>query len=288
MTAALTRENTSRFVQAGTVRVHYHEAGPTGPAPVLLCIHGGAPGAFGWGNFGRNLAALAPHFRTLIVDLPGYGKSDKPSISGPRTGFYARTFVDLLDTLGIARAHVMGLATGGAVAIKMALDAPGRVDRLILINSPGGLSLFQVGAPTPATHHYYAGEGPSMARMRANLERLVYDKSLITDDIVRERYEASIDPEFMAQAPEGRGGKAGENLEALWQNLHQIQAETLVVWGRDNATLNYDNALFMLSRIPKVRVHLHGQCGLWVPYEIADEFNRNVIGFLSMSLPQTG
>lgn len=48
----LTRDNTSKFVQAGAVKVHYHEAG-TGP--VLLCIHGGAPGAFGWGNFGRNL-----------------------------------------------------------------------------------------------------------------------------------------------------------------------------------------------------------------------------------------
>ena len=80
----LTRENTSRFVQAGEVRVHYHEAGD---GPVLLCIHGGAPGAFGWGNFGRNLPALARHFRTLVVDLPGYGLSDKPDIEGPRTGF---------------------------------------------------------------------------------------------------------------------------------------------------------------------------------------------------------
>lgn len=286
MNAPLTRENTSRFVQAGAVRVHYHEAGPTGDAPVLLCIHGGAPGAFGWGNFGRNLPALAQHFRTLIVDLPGYGQSDKPAISGPRTGFYARTFVDLLDALGITRAHVMGLATGGTVAIKIALDAPARVDRLIIISSPGGLSLFQVGLATPATHNYYAGEGPSLERMRANVERLVCDKTLVTDEIVRERYEASIDPDFMAQAPEGRGGKPGENIEPLWQELHKIQAETLVVWGRDNATANYDNALFMLSRIPNVRVHLHGQCGVWVPYEKADEFNRNVIGFLSMSPPR--
>ena len=277
----LTRENTSRFVQAGAVKVHYHEAG-TGP--VLLCIHGGAPGAFGWGNFGRNLQALSQHFRTLIVDLPGYGLSDKPDIEGPRTSFYAQTFKDMLDALGIAKAHVLGMATGGSVALKMGIAFADKVDRLIVVNSPGGLSLFQPAPPKTATHDYYIGEGPSMERMRANLERLVYDPSILTEDVIRERYEASIDPAFMAKAPEGKGGTPGQSLEPLWQDLHKIEAHTLVIWGRNNLTMNYDNALFMLNRIPNVRVHIHGKCGLWVPYEKAQEFNSNVIGFLSVDL----
>ncbi len=277
----LTRENTSRFVQAGDVRIHYHEAGQ---GPVLLCIHGGAPGAFGWANFGRNLAALSQHFRTLIVDLPGYGLSDKPRIEGPRTGFYARTFADMLSALGIERAHVMGLATGGSVALKMALATPERVDRLIVINSPGGLSLMSAQPPRPVSHDYYGGEGPSMARMRANLERLVHDHKVLTEEVVRERYEASIDPAFMDQAPEGKGGAAGATLEPLWQDLHRIAAPTLVIWGQHNPTLGFDHALFMLSRIPDVRVHIHGRCGLWVPFEKAAEFNHNVIGFLSVDL----
>jgi len=277
----LTRDNTSKFVQAGATRVHYHEAGS---GPVLLCIHGGAPGAFGWGNFGRNLAALSRHFRTLIVDLPGYGKSDKPQIDGPRTSFYANTFRDMLDALGIDTAHVMGLATGGSVALKMALDFPERIDRLVVISSPGGLSLFQPMPPKPSTHNYYGGEGPSMERMRANLEALVYDKTILTEEVVRERYEASIEPEFMNQAPEGKGGAAGQTLEPLWQDLHKIQAETLIIWGRNNQTINYDTALFMLTRIPKARVHIHGNCGLWVPYEKMEEFNSNVTGFLLVDL----
>lgn len=277
----ITRENTSRFVQAGAVKVHYHEAG-TGP--VLLCIHGGAPGAFGWGNFGRNLPALSQHFRTLIVDLPGYGLSDKPDIEGPRTSFYAQTFCDLLDALGIAKAHVLGMATGGSVALKMGIAHAEHVERLVVINSPGGLSLFQPAAPKSVSHDYYAGTGPSMERIRANLERLVYDPSILTEDVIRERYEASIDPAFMAKAPEGKGGTPGQTLEPLWQDLHKIQAETLVIWGRNNPTMNYDNALFMLNRIPNVRVHIHGKCGLWVPFEKAPEFNSNVIGFLSAAL----
>jgi 2-hydroxy-6-oxonona-2,4-dienedioate hydrolase/4,5:9,10-diseco-3-hydroxy-5,9,17-trioxoandrosta-1(10),2-diene-4-oate hydrolase len=276
----LTRDNTSRFVQAGAIKVHYHEAGS---GPVLLCIHGGAPGAFGWGNFGRNLEALSRHFRTLIVDLPGYGKSDKPQIKGPRTSFYASTFRDMLDALNITKAHVLGMATGGSAALKMAIDYPERIDRLVIISSPGGLSLFQPARPRIDSHNYYAA-GPSMERIRANLEQLVYDKTILTEEVIRERYEASIDPEFMDQAPEGRGGEAGQALEPLWQDLHKIQAETLIIWGRNNQVVNYDSALFMLNQIPKSRVHVHGNCGLWVPYEKMEEFNSNVTGFLSVNL----
>lgn len=126
----LTRENTSRFVQAGDVRLHFHEAGA---GPVLLCIHGGAPGAFGWGNFGRNLVALSRHFRTLVVDLPGYGQSDKPAIEGPRTGFYANVFVAMLYA-GHPPGPRHGPATGGSVALKMAIEHPARIDRSAVIN----------------------------------------------------------------------------------------------------------------------------------------------------------
>jgi len=249
-----------------------------------MCIHGGAPGAFGWGNFGRNLEALSRHFRTLIVDLPGYGKSDKPQIEGPRTSFYAHTFRDMLGALGVAKAHILGMATGGSVALKMAIDYPDLIDRLVVISSPGGLSLFQPMPPKPGTHDYYSVPGPSMERMRANLEQLVYDKTIITEEVIRERYEASIEPEFMNQAPEGHGGKSMQMLEPLWQDLHKIQAETLIVWGRNNQTINYDNALFMLAQIKSARVHIHGNCGLWVPYEKMEEFNSNVTGFLSVNL----
>lgn len=275
----LTRDNTSRYVQVGALRIHYHEAGS---GPVLLCLHGGAPGAFGWGNFGRNLAAWSQHLRTLIVDLPGYGLSDKPEVTGPRTGFYARTFIDMLDALNIERAHVLGMATGGTAGMKMAIDHPERVDRLVVINAPGGLSVLQTAPPTPATHALYTGEGPSRERIRAALERTVYDRTLITDDIVEERYAAATDPAFMAQAPEGKGGTPGGTIEALWKDVDRIRAETLIVWGRENATLGQDQAMYLLSRIPRARLHIHGQCRLWVPFEKAEEFNRDLVNFLTL------
>src|SRR4051794_16057344 len=101
-----TYDGTSRFLTAAGVRVHLHEAGPS-EGPLLLLIHGGAPGAYGWGNFGQNVAAFAENFRTVVIDLPGYGRSDKPTITGGRYGLYAGVFAALVRELGVDSAHVV-------------------------------------------------------------------------------------------------------------------------------------------------------------------------------------
>ncbi len=60
------------------LRLHYHEAGDEHAETVIL-LHGGGPGASAWSNFGRNLPVFAGRFRTLMVDQPGFGRSDKPT-----------------------------------------------------------------------------------------------------------------------------------------------------------------------------------------------------------------
>lgn len=273
----LTYESTSRFVQAGDLRLHYHEAG-TGP--VLLCIHGGAPGAFGWGNLGRNMEELSRSFRVLVVDLPGYGRSDKPDVSTGRNAMYARAMVDMLDALGIERAHVLGMATGGAVAIRMAVDHADRLQDLVLVSSAGGTTMFGVRPRVTASQVYYGGDGPSPEKMRDYLEQLVHDHRLITDEVLQERYEASVEPEFMAKAPEGRTARR-HTPDDLWKRLDEVGARTLIVWGRENRAQSYENAVFMLSRIRRSQLHVFGECGLWVPYEKRAEFDALVTAFLS-------
>ena len=274
-----TAESTSRFVQAGDVRVHLHEAGE---GPVLLCIHGGAPGAFGWGNFGYNMDEWSKTYRVIIVDLPGYGLSDKPVVEGGRYTFYANVFKDMLAAMGIDKAHVLGMATGGAAAAQMAILFPEIIDRLLLVSSAGGFPLFTPSPSegTKAIQSYYGGDGPSLERMRQYMDLIVYDKSLITDEVIQERYDASVQPEFMVQAPEGRGHRPV--IEPVWKDLDKIRAKTLVVWGRDNRIQGYDNALFMFNQIPDVEVHLYGKTGLWIPYERPEEFTRLLHAFLDV------
>jgi len=97
--------------------------------------------------------------------------------------------------------------------------------------------------------------------------------------VLRERYEASIAPDFAQQAPEGRT-RARHTPTDLWKRLDEITAPTLIVWGRENRAQSFENAVFMLSRIRHAQLHVFGECGLWVPYEKMDEFNRLVTEYL--------
>ncbi|GAB2859136.1 alpha/beta fold hydrolase [Nocardioides pacificus] len=281
--SVLTPESTSRTITVNGVGLRYHEAG-AGPE-VLLCIHGGAPGASGWGNFGTNLAELSQHARVLIVDLPGYGASEPMELRGGKYAPYADLFAAMLAELGVHRATIVGLATGGAVAIAMALHHPERVDRLVLVSSAGGVPLFST---TPsegqrAIRGYYAGEGPSRTKMRAYLELMMHDRALVTDELVEERYQESV------AGDEGRRAgaeSAGVPAEPLWQELGRIAQPTLIVWGTENKVQGYDNALFLLKQIPDAQLHLFKQTGLWVPYEREAQFNRLLVGFLADTTPQ--
>ncbi len=271
--SGITAESTARTAEIDGRVLAYHEAGE---GPLLLCIHGGAPGAYGWGNFGVVMAALAQDFRTIVVDLPGYGESDPIDLSGGRYAAYAATFARLITHLGAEKAHVLGMATGGAAGIAMASKHPEVVKRLVLVSSAGGLPLFTV-MPSEGQKHirdYYRGEGPSRQRMRAYLEMMLADPGLITDEMVEERYRASLGRE--SEIP--IGGRVQP--EEVWRDLHLIQAPTLVLWGRDNRIQGYDNALFMLKQIPDVEVHLFGRTGLWIPFERPAGFSREVRGFL--------
>ena len=142
-----------RFAQAGAVRIHYGEAG-TGPP--VICLHGTGPGADAWTNFRLNAGALADHHRTLLVDLPRFGRSEKVVVKGPRLDYLSGAIRALLDALGIQRAHFVGNSMGGQVALKLAIDTPERVGRMVLV------------APAPIGHSVFAPMPTETVRMIAD------------------------------------------------------------------------------------------------------------------------
>jgi 4,5:9,10-diseco-3-hydroxy-5,9,17-trioxoandrosta-1(10),2-diene-4-oate hydrolase len=121
----------------------------------------------------------------------------------------------------------------------MALKRPERVERLVLVGSAGGLPLFQTSPSEglKVIRSYYGGEGPSREEMRRYLEMMMYDPALVTDELIDERYEASMQPDFMTQAPEGHAWSQAAP-EPLWKDLDRIKTPTLVIWGRDNVSLD--------------------------------------------------
>jgi 4,5:9,10-diseco-3-hydroxy-5,9,17-trioxoandrosta-1(10),2-diene-4-oate hydrolase len=105
------------------MHLHYDEAGAdaANAAQPVVMLHGGGPGASGMSNFGANLPVFAERFRTLVVDQPGFGKSDKPPVTGNYFTFAADALAGLLDELGIERVHLVGNSLGGGTAVRFAI-----------------------------------------------------------------------------------------------------------------------------------------------------------------------
>ena len=163
--------------------------------PVVL-LHGGGPGATGLSNYSRNIDALAQRYRVIVPDLPGYGRSSKGVDGSDPFGFLADSIRAALDELGVERAHLVGNSYGGACALRLALDTPERVDRMVLMG-PGGIGTTRA-LPTDGLNRllgYYGGEGPSREKLEKFIrEYLVFDGPAVPDELVDLRYEASIDP----------------------------------------------------------------------------------------------
>ena len=154
---------TERVLPVGGREIFLAEAGSG--TPVLL-LHGGGPGATGLASFSRNVDDLVEAgFRVLIPDLPGYGRSTKGLDQSDPFGDLALSVRGLLDALDLERAHLVGNSYGGGAALRLALDRPDRVDRMVLMG-PGGISTTRRW-PLEGLNRligYYGGDGPTRRR----------------------------------------------------------------------------------------------------------------------------
>jgi len=261
----------------------------TGSGPAVVMLHGGGPGASGVSNYSRNIDALAQQFRVIVPDMPGYGRSAKGVDQSDPFGYLSDMIRGLLDELGLATAHLIGNSYGGATALRLALDTPHRVDKLVLMG-PGGIGTTRA-APTAGLKSllsYYGGDGPSREKLETFIRSyLVYDGASVPDDLIDRRYAASVDPEVVADPPLRRpsGPMA---LRTLWRmdltrdnRLKHLHTPTLVLWGRDDKVNRPAGGPMLVKLMPNAELVMTSRSGHWMQWERADLFNRLVVEFLS-------
>jgi 2,6-dioxo-6-phenylhexa-3-enoate hydrolase len=268
-TAVLTEASTSKSVSVGNVRLHYNEAGK---GPAVIMIHGGGPGASGWSNFNKNIGAFSGKFRTLLVDMPGFGKSDPVVVPEERLNYQAKTVRGFMDALGIQRAHFVGNSMGGGTSCRFAMDYPDRIDKLVIMGpAGGGIGLFNPQPMEGIRLLMEVADNPTKEGMRRLIQLFVYDSSFLTDQLLEERLKAAQNP---AQIEARRKSLPG--LADLSGELGKIKAPALLIWGQNDRFVPLEHAMVFLSRI-----HIFSKCGHWAQWEKADEFNRLVDDFLS-------
>ena len=279
-------DNTSHTITVnGDTEIFYSEFGAGEP---VVLLHGGGPGASGLSNYTRNIDALATRFRVIVPDLPGYGGSSKNLEQSDPFGALADAIRALLDHLGLESAHLVGNSYGGACALRLALDTPHRVDRLVLMG-PGGIGTTR-GAPTKGLNAllgYYTGSGPSRDKLEGFIRTyLVYDAEAVPESAIDERYQSSIDPEVVANPPLRRPSGLGA-LKTLWRmdftrdpRLRALTNRTLVIWGQNDKVNRPAGGQLLVDALPNADLMMPARTGHWVQWERADLFNRVVADFL--------
>lgn len=274
---------TSQVVKFGQRQIFLSEQGDGFP---VLMLHGGGPGASGLSNYSKNIDALATKHRVLIPDMQGYGQSSKGVNRDDPFGDLAEIMLGLLDAMKIKQVHIIGNSLGGACGLRMALEQPERVASLILMG-PGGINTTK-GLPTKGLNcllNYYGGKGPSMDKLRTFIrEYLVFDGSQVPESVIRERFQASIDPDVIASPPLRRptGLKSAIRMDfSRDSRLKKCKVPTLVVWGANDLVNRPSGALTLQKIMPNCDVYLFANTGHWVQWERADEFNQLSLDFFA-------
>jgi len=268
----------SHLVRTTEGDVHYNAVG-SGEAVVLL--HGGGPGAYGVSNFRRNISELAAKRRVIVVDMPGYGGSQSREALGSIYAPLAAAVIQVLDHAGIERASLVGNSLGGGTALRVALDAPDRVNKLVLMGTGGSIPM-TTPFPTEGLMRmltFYDGEGPTIEKLRRVVDLLVFDPSAITDTLLQERFDTATLPQTLANPPlRGRGYNPADD---LWrEHLYALPHPALIIWGREDRVMPLDAAFMLLKTIPQAELHVFPKCGHWAQWEKPDEFNELVGSFL--------
>lgn len=256
-----------REVTAGSVKTAYLSAGDGLP---VICLHGAGAGAVTWH---QSIGALAEHFHVIAPDIVGYGESDKPNAAYDRP-YFAAWLKDFLSALEISKVHIVGLSQGGAIALQFALENPEMVERLALVDS-GALG----AQPTfwPFFAMCWMNIIPSVAANRFMLRYLLVKPK--NRDLNYSHYSIQV-----LKKPGGKNaflqGKGTAVSSIPQEVLHQVQHQTLIIWGEDDKffPIAYGEAAAQI--IPNAKLHRIQDAGHLPLMDQPNVFNKALLQFL--------
>jgi pimeloyl-ACP methyl ester carboxylesterase len=249
-----------RRVQTGMGSFSTLEAGTGEP---VLMLHGlGGTKA----SFLPTVAALAPKFRTIAVDLLGFGDSDKPLGASYNSEFQARGVAELLDALELERAHLIGHSMGGRIALELGFEHPRRTIGLVLM--------------TPAMA--WLGErrwAPYVRWIRPELGLIQIAPRPVVEAVMRRLVPGADSPwgasaidEFVRTYTTARGRAAfyaaARNIyldephgeRGFWTKLGRLAPESLFIWGRHDRLVPTGFVKHVEQALPAAR-HVEIECG---------------------------
>jgi pimeloyl-ACP methyl ester carboxylesterase len=258
-----------------------------GSGPPLLAMHGlGATKV----SFISTVSALSPRFRVIALDLPGFGDSAKPIGASYDARFFARAVIALLDALELDRVHLIGNSLGGRIALEVALEYPGRVERLALL------------CPSLAWRRERPW-APLVKLMRPKLGLVQITPRPLVEALVR-RFVPTADDGWTAAGideflrayltPSGRAAfyaaarhiylEEPHGADGFWTRLRELRADALFVWGKRDRIVPSAFARHVAEALPNAR-QLELECGHVPQLELPSRTHNAVARFLAQAVP---
>jgi pimeloyl-ACP methyl ester carboxylesterase len=258
-------------------------------AETILFIHGLGSYLPAWN---KNIDELSKHYRTIAIDLPGYGKS---STEGIKVGmsYYAHAILELLDSLKIEQAVLAGHSMGGQVAVTTALQAPERVKKLILA-APAGLETFteQQKQLLKLTVTPESIQKTTPEQIEANFSNNFYRMPEDARFMVTDRVKLATSDQFRAYSKAVAGCVAAMVDEPVAGRLAELQFPTLIIFGEKDALIpnrffnptltTADIASIGGHQIKNSKVVLLPDAGHFLQFEQATLFNNAIKEFLTL------
>jgi pimeloyl-ACP methyl ester carboxylesterase len=117
---------------------------------------------------------------------------------------------------------------------------------------------------------------PSLENMRKLTLGTIFNKVLVTEELVRERYEMSTGKNYEAQLQR----RNAQRQRPVYDDLRQLRVKALLLWGNNDRGVSVERGLELFRRVPGAEFHLFDKCAHWVQWDQAERFNRLVTDFL--------
>ena len=250
------------------VRLRYAEQGDPAGHPVVL-LHGYTDSSF---SFSRALPLLDAAYHAFALDLRGHGDSERPA-GGYRLDDFAADVVAFLDAKGLERATVVGHCMGSLVAQRVALDAPQRVERLVLVSSMA--SARHIEGVSELRQAVEALDGNVPAEFAREFQESTVYRPLPADFM-----DGVVAESLKVPARVWRATLAGLLADDHTSRLARIRTPTLILWGEQDALLRRAEQDALTSVLADAVFKAYPETGHSPQWERPEQFVHDLEAFI--------
>jgi haloalkane dehalogenase len=268
-----------RYVEVEGLRLHYVEEGKGEP---VLLLHGWPTSSYLWRGI---LGPLGRTNRAIALDLPGFGRSDKPLDASYSFRFYERAVTGFLDEIGVERVGLAVHDVGGPVGLYWASQHPERLTRLALLNTlvyarPSlAVIAFVAAARVPGVR----GLLTSPAGIRRAIRFGVRDKSRLSEETIRAYQEPLASKQAQRVLQRSGTSLAVGGFREIERWLPTIEVPVRIVYGkRDRILPDVARTMRRVQRdVGGAEVTVLEDCGHFIQEERPEEIGALLSAFFA-------